>query len=207
MFTAISPAYYLVIDLEATCADDGTVPKDEMETIEIGAVLVNTGSLEPVDDFQTFIHPVRHPELTAFCTRLTSISQEAVSEAPSFPEALEALVRWVGSRQALFCSWGDYDRRQFLRDCTYHEIAYPFGDAHLNLRVAFSHRQRFPRKLELDEAMLTAELELKGVHHRGIDDARNIAQLLPFIVLDRTVPDLLALRPSHRDGGRGRGRR
>ena len=29
--------YYLVVDLEATCSDDGAVPRDQMEIIEIGA--------------------------------------------------------------------------------------------------------------------------------------------------------------------------
>ncbi len=32
---------FLVIDLEATCDDGGAVPRLEMETIEIGAVLVD----------------------------------------------------------------------------------------------------------------------------------------------------------------------
>jgi inhibitor of KinA sporulation pathway (predicted exonuclease) len=33
--------YYLVIGLEATCADDGRVPRHEMEVIEVGAVELN----------------------------------------------------------------------------------------------------------------------------------------------------------------------
>jgi inhibitor of KinA sporulation pathway (predicted exonuclease) len=31
----------LVVDLEATCSDDGTIPPEAMETIEIGACWVN----------------------------------------------------------------------------------------------------------------------------------------------------------------------
>ncbi|GIS61919.1 MAG: hypothetical protein CM1200mP2_41440 [Planctomycetaceae bacterium] len=31
-------------------------------------------------------------------------------------------------------------------------------------------------------ALKEVGLELRGTHHRGIDDARNIARLLPFIV-------------------------
>jgi len=58
-----NPAQFLVIDLEATTSDDGSLPPNEMETIEIGAVLVNAKSLLPVDEFQTFDRPVRHPQL------------------------------------------------------------------------------------------------------------------------------------------------
>ena len=32
----IGNAYYLLVDLEATCADDGVVPRHQMESIEIG---------------------------------------------------------------------------------------------------------------------------------------------------------------------------
>ena len=55
---------YLVIDLEATCDDQGGVPRHEMEIIEIGAVLVAADTLAPLDEWQSFVRPVRHPELT-----------------------------------------------------------------------------------------------------------------------------------------------
>ena len=32
------PGHYLVIDLEATCCDRGTIEREESEIIEIGAV-------------------------------------------------------------------------------------------------------------------------------------------------------------------------
>jgi inhibitor of KinA sporulation pathway (predicted exonuclease) len=32
------------------------------------------------------------------------------------------------------------------------------------------------------QALRLAEIELQGTHHRGIDDARNIARLMPFIL-------------------------
>lgn len=73
---------YLVIDFEATCCDKGTVSRGEMEIIEIGAVMVEAGTFEAVDEFQTFIRPVRHPRLTSFCTSLTFIMQEGVEAAP-----------------------------------------------------------------------------------------------------------------------------
>jgi inhibitor of KinA sporulation pathway (predicted exonuclease) len=65
------PARYLVIDVEATCDDAGAVPGPEMEIIEVGAVFVDGASLEAVEEFQSFVRPVRHPRLTALCTPLT----------------------------------------------------------------------------------------------------------------------------------------
>jgi hypothetical protein len=87
----IPNAYYLIVDLEATCSDDGSVLRHEMEIIEIGAVLQNAKTFEIESQFQTFVRPVRHPRLTAFCTELTGIRQDMVAAAPLFPEALESL--------------------------------------------------------------------------------------------------------------------
>jgi 3'-5' exoribonuclease 1 len=34
----------------------------------------------------------------------------------------------------------------------------------------------------MSEALKLAGIELLGTHHRGIDDARNIARLMPYIL-------------------------
>ena len=170
---------YLVIDLEATCDDAGSVPKHEMEIIEIGAVLVNGQSLEPMEELQTFVRPVRHPTLTAFCTQLTSITQDMVADAPSFPEAITRLRRFIGERETRFCSWGAYDNNQFRQDAAFHRVELPFRGEHLNLKKAFSQQLKTRRKFGMKGALRHVGLPLEGTHHRGIDDARNIARLLP----------------------------
>lgn len=175
------PGHYLVVDLEATCADDGTVPKHEMEIIEIGAVMVAAHDLRVVDEFQTFVRPVRHPELTAFCTKLTSITQAQVDAAPGFRAAMKTFCTWVeGYPDVLFCSWGDYDREQFSQDCRHHDVRYPFGSGHLNIKQAFARHGRRRKAPGMAGALAHVGLELVGTHHRGIDDARNIARLLPW---------------------------
>lgn len=180
----------LVIDLESTCAEEGLIPETEREIIEIGAVLVETPELQSVDEFQAFVRPVRHPLLTPFCSKLTTITQGQVQNAPFFPEVLARLCQqmWV-KPGLLFCSWGNYDRRQFEQDCTYHGVAYPFGDQHWNLRGAFSEALGTSHKFEVEEALRRVGLSFEGTSHRAIDDARNIARLLPT-----------CLRP---EGGRG----
>ena len=183
---AARPACYLVIDVEATCDDAGTVPGPEMEIIEVGAVFVDGDSLAPLEEFQTFVRPVRHPRLTAFCTQLTTITQAMVDAAPGFPEAMAALSSRIhahgGAPQVLFASWGAYDRSQFEQDCRYHSVAWPFGPDHLNLKAQFSERRGSSRRFGMAQALRVVGLPLAGTHHRGIDDARNIARLLPFIV-------------------------
>ncbi|MEM8638139.1 MAG: 3'-5' exonuclease [Cyanobacteria bacterium P01_G01_bin.54] len=183
MTAAINPDYYLVLDLEATCCDQKTIPRQEMEIIEIGAVMVEAQRLAPIDEFQTFIQPVRHPSLTPFCQDLTSIRQSQVDDAPGYGAAVARLKTWLsGYPNGLFCSWGDYDRRQFEQDSQFHNLPFPIAYPHLNLKRQFSVRQGLKRKYGMAGALQKMGIALEGTHHRGIDDARNIAKLLPFIV-------------------------
>jgi inhibitor of KinA sporulation pathway (predicted exonuclease) len=168
----------MIIDLEATCSNDGAVPREEMEIIEIGAVMQSASTFEVESEFQTFIRPVRHRELTEFCKSLTGIVQANVDEAPPFRDAIEDVKEWMSAfNDALFCSWGDYDRKQFVQDCDYHRVAYPFGPGHLNLKAECS-RALGRKKLGVAEAIGHLGMNFEGAHHRGLDDARNISRIV-----------------------------
>ena len=145
------------MDLEATCDDRGAVPKQEMEIIEIGAVLVEPREFAVLSEYQSFVRPQRHPRLTVFCRGLTTISQAEVDAAPLFPQVMEL-------------------------DCALHRVPYPMPGRHLNVKALFSETRGIKKRLGMAEALQHAGLELTGTHHRGIDDARNIARLLPLAV-------------------------
>ncbi len=183
-FMWISNNYYLIVDLEATCSDDGTVPRREMEIIEIGAVMLSSKTFHVESEFQTFVRPVRHPQLTSFCTKLTGIIQQDVDNAPDFSEALEEMKQWMYPfEDSLFCSWGDYDRSQFIQDCQYHRSGYPFRSGHLNLKAEFSLAVGQQKKLGLAEAVRWLGLDFEGSHHRGLNDARNIAKIVQRVCI------------------------
>lgn len=174
-------AHCLVIDFEATCCDRGTVPRHDMEIIEFGVVMTDAG-FRVVDEFQSFVRPVRHPRLTPFCTQLTSIRQQDVDAAPTFPECVAAFKAWLHRhRDFAFCSWGDYDRNQLQQDCDFHRIPNPIPAPHVNVKRLFTERQGLQKKYGLAQAVALAGLPFSGTHHRGIDDARNIAALLPYV--------------------------
>lgn len=187
-FTEPKPAYWLVVDFEATCCDQGSVPREQMEIIEFGAVMVDSSNLQIVSEFQSFIRPRRHPRLTPFCTQLTSITQDMVDGAPDFPTCAQAVKKWAqGFPDYVFCSWGEYDRKQLQQDCNYHKIPSPLKAKHWNVKQAMADKWHI-RPQGLGQAVKMAGLRFTGVAHRGIDDARNIARLLPFIVGDERLP-------------------
>ena len=177
--------HLLVVDLEATC-DREDMPREETEIIEIGAVLVEPVGLTVVRSFQTFVRPVVHPVLTRFCTELTTIRQSDVDDAPLFPEALAALRAWLAV-PALLCSWGRYDRNQLQREADRHRVHLPFGKGHLDIKAAFAERAGV-RAPGVRAALREVGLTFEGTPHRGIDDARNIARLLPWALGKRAFP-------------------
>lgn len=186
----MSQGKFLVIDLEATCDDQGAVPRHQMEIIEIGGVVVDPGTLEIEREFQTFVRPVVHTQLTPFCTQLTSITQDLVDDAPTFPEAIEELRAFIGSDYRIrFCSWGNYDKHQFRNDARLHNISLPFNDKrHINLKEKFSEALGTRKRFGLGRAIRRVGLSFAGTHHRGIDDARNIARLMPWIFRREPFP-------------------
>lgn len=175
-----NPRYYVVVDLEATCDEHHAIPREETEIIEIGAVLVDGPSLRPVAELQTFVRPTLHTRLTAFCTKLTTITQADVDHAPLFPDAAARLAAFGAN--ALFCSWGKYDKTQLARDAGRHGIPSPLGPDHMNIKEEFTRARSLGRGIGIDAALANVGLTLLGTHHRGIDDARNIARLLPYVV-------------------------
>ncbi|MGD9857393.1 MAG: exonuclease domain-containing protein [Planctomycetaceae bacterium] len=177
------PRYFHVVDFEATCCDEGSVPREEMEIIEVGAVLVDGNSLRPLGEFQSFVRPVRHPVLTSFCRELTRITQQDVDAAPPFAQVLNEWRKWAEPFEgSVFSSWGSYDFHQLEQDCRFHRLPNPFMPGHINLKAEFSRRIGQRRRFGLAGALSRAGLTLEGTHHRGIDDARNIVRLLPFLV-------------------------
>jgi inhibitor of KinA sporulation pathway (predicted exonuclease) len=172
----------LVIDLEATCDEGGVIPPEHMEIIEIGAVWA-TMEGQTLESFQVFVRPLIRPHLTPFCRQLTGIQQADVDAAGMFPSAAVALASFAQGHQgpgATWGSWGQYDARQLARDCERHGIADPLAAfRHVNLKRQFAKNRKI-REVGMAKALQWVGLPLDGAHHRGIDDARNIAKLLPW---------------------------
>lgn len=174
----------VIVDVEATCCNQGTIARRAMEIIEVGAVAVQNSNGAIVAEFQTFVRPKRNPTLTPFCKSLTSISQADVDLAELYPAAILRFRQWlaeIGSYE--FCSWGDYDRKQFEQDSRYHGVAYPFAGPHRNLKVEFSAALGITKKHGVSSALEKLGLDFEGTAHRGIDDARNIARIYRQAIL------------------------
>lgn len=180
----MSEPLILVMDLEATCADDGSISGEQMEIIEIGACWARRSG-EVIDQFQMLVRPLERPVLTPFCRQLIGITQAEVDTADLFPVAAEQLARFVLAYKtagAAWLSWGNYDRQQLARECTRHQLVDPVALTHINGKKLFAKQRRIGKQVGMAKALELVGLTLTGTHHRGLDDAMNIARLLPFFI-------------------------
>jgi len=155
------------------------VEPDQMETIEIGLVVLDLHSFEVVDEFQRFVRPSINPRLTAFCATLTSIEQHHVDEAGTYREVAEELAAFTAQYpSAVWASWGDYDAKQLTRDASFAECpAMLDGLLHHNAKK-WHWKILDCRPMGLKPATESMGLLWQGTYHRGIDDARNLAQVI-----------------------------
>lgn len=167
---------YIIVDLEATCWENKN-PANKNEIIEIGAVCINVkGEIE--SEFSEFVKPFLNPVLSEFCTKLTSITQENVNEAAQFKEVIGRFRNWINTNEDfMLCSWGFYDKSQFKSDCELHQLETDWLKNHISLKHQYAEIKNLKRPTGMAGALKMEKIELEGMHHRGIDDARNIAKI------------------------------
>jgi inhibitor of KinA sporulation pathway (predicted exonuclease) len=170
-----------VIDLEATCWDGQPPPGAVSEIIEIGLAVVDLDAGERVARHRILVRPARS-RVSAFCTELTGITRSETDRGVSLAQACETLLRDHGAGVRPWASWGDYDRKQLVRQCAADGVPYPFGHpaerAHTNAKAVFAEAHGLRRRPGMARALESAGLPLQGRHHRGVDDAWNIAALV-----------------------------
>lgn len=182
---------FIITDLEATCDDQSntqsTFNRELSEPIEIGAVAVNE-KLEIIGEFQTFIKPLNYnSKLTEFCTKLTKIQQSDVDTAPLYNEAYHNFETWFKQYpNPEFCSWGRYDFYELKKCCERNNLTFFFTSG-INLKNLFAKKQKIGREIGLGRALSRTGLQFIGTQHRGIDDAKNIARLLPYTYYDDKI--------------------
>ena len=167
----------LVVDVESTCWDGPAPPGEVSEIIQIGLCPVDVRTLQRLEKRSILVRPVRST-ISPFCRELTGLSPEMFHEAIPLREALRILKKEYCAQDRLWASWGDYDRKQFERVCEEFGYGYPFGRSHLNIKTLFSVVMAETREQGFDEACARLGLPMEGRHHRGDDDAWNIAAIL-----------------------------
>lgn len=170
-------AHILVVDVESTCWEGAPPPGQHSDIIEIGVCLLDLRDFQRHDKRSILVKPARS-EVSAFCTELTTLRPEDVAEAGDLAEACKVLRKAYDARSIPWASYGDYDRNQFKRNCDALAVSYPFGPTHINVKTLFAITAGMKQPTGMAGALERLGLPLEGTHHRGHDDAWNIAAIL-----------------------------
>ncbi|MFI9115828.1 3'-5' exonuclease [Streptomyces venezuelae] len=169
-----------IVDVEATCWDGERPPGAVSEIIEIGLTVVDLAAGERLSRHRILVRPARS-RVSAFCTELTGLTQAEVDTGLDFAAACRLLATTYEAGARPWASWGDYDRKQFALQCRATGAPYPFGHRHTNAKAVFTEAFGLRRRPGMAQALEIAGLPLEGRHHRGEDDAWNIAALVLLV--------------------------
>jgi len=193
--------FYVVLDFEAN--GNNSQRFGPCEIIEFPSVVLDSETLEIVEEFQLFVNPSQ--PLNEFCIAKTAITQQMVSEGVSFREAMSMYSSWLTSREYLqhstftLLTCGDWDlKTQIPQQCQRENVEVPeFFKSFVNIKIVYN--AFYKRKIRGMAGMLKElGMELEGHHHRGIDDCRNIAAILKRMILDgAVVPQTFILGQQH----------
>jgi ERI1 exoribonuclease 3 len=168
--------YLAILDFEATCWSDN----NNHEIIEFPTVIVDTTTRKIVDQFQTFVLPTRDPILSDFCKNLTTITQEQVNEGVSLERALEMHGQFMERyNDSMFATCGDWDLKTMLPlDLRQKGLtASNMYNKWINIKAIFTDKYGLKKRCGMMEMLDHAKIDHYGVHHRGIDDCINIANI------------------------------
>jgi inhibitor of KinA sporulation pathway (predicted exonuclease) len=171
----------VVVDLEATCWEGAPPHGQESEIIEVGVCLLDVATGERLERESILVRPDRST-VSAFCTGLTTLTQAQVEAGIAFVDACQIVRHRYQGKERTWASYGDYDRRQFEKQCQAFGLTYPFGPTHINVKNLFALAHGLPHEVGLDEAARLSGFALEGTHHRGDDDAWNIARVLGLLL-------------------------
>merc|ERR1712039_561068 len=169
------------------------------EIIEFPSVIVTRGVAEPVAEFESFVKPVVHPNLTPFCCELTGIAQQQVDSAEDLATVLAKHHAWLrgivpGEHDCVFVTCGDMDLKRSLPDDP--NVPKQVPDCYrkwINIKKAFgAFYSQWYKKAKQPKNMLEMleklDICMDGRHHSGIADCRNIAKVVQRMLSEGWSP-------------------
>ncbi|XP_078074789.1 ERI1 exoribonuclease 3-like [Mustelus asterias] len=175
---------FLVLDFEATCDKQLMQPQ---EIIEFPILKLHGRTLEIESEFHMYVQPVVHSELTPFCTELTGIVQSMVDGKPKLQQVLQMVDDWMRKEglldpkvNSIFVTCGDWDLKTMLPgQCQCLGLPVPdYFKKWINLKKAYSFAMGKYPKNGLPLMIEGLNLQHIGKLHRGIDDCKNIANIM-----------------------------
>lgn len=185
--------HVFVVDVEATCWETRDEQGDRPnEVIEIGICVLELKTGKILDPSGYVIKP-RSTTISPFCTKLTGWTQAEIDEGSDIVDVLPAITRDYGiTKNHVWFSCGEYDRVKLgcdgggslgaLYGIKRFDNPFAFMRAHVNIKTLFAMKHKLSREMGMERMLTHISEKLEGRHHRGVDDACNIAKIVRSVL-------------------------
>lgn len=197
---------YIVLDLEWNQSQNDLEKTTGLafEIIEIGAVMLND-TYVMIHEFSRLIKPKVYHEMNQITSKLVHLQMQELERGKPFAEAASDFLKWCGTEDYIFCTWGSMDLTELQRNMQFYNMTQmsdgpiAFLDVQKLFSLAFEDGKS-RRALEYAVDMVGIEKDIP--FHRAFSDAYYTAKLLRMIgerhgeVMQYISFDLFHLPPS-----------
>ena len=174
---------YIVLDLEwnhPKIDAKERIAELPFEIIEIGAVKVDSQSLEVISSFSEMIRPQVYKEMNEIIHEILHIEIGDLEKKDIFQDVIERFFEWCGD-DYVFCTWGNMDLTELQRNMEYYNIkGYIDGPIkYCDVQKLFALQYLgYKSALALETCIEYFNLEKKYDFHRAISDAMYTVEIL-----------------------------
>ena len=174
---------YIVLDLEWNQSNTGKEAQCEampFEIIEMGAIKLN-GELETIGEFSRLVKPQVYHEMNHITSRLIHMRMEELNYGKPFVQVMRSFLKWCGTGEYTFCTWGPLDLWELQKNMKYYEMEplsdkpIPFLDVQKLFSIAFEDRKT---RRTLEWAVDYLQIEKDIPFHRAFSDAYYTAKVM-----------------------------
>ncbi|WP_461204763.1 3'-5' exonuclease [Clostridium sp. DL1XJH146] len=171
---------YIIFDLEYNQDFRSKKEKSITEPYKICFEIIQIGAIKLDEDFKTIsnfnrlIKPEIYPELHPFIKKLTGITANQLSTAPSFNQAYEAFIQFIGDKESVLCVWGLSDIKELYRNVKYHKLDTELlSKKYINIQSPASKYLNCPKgtSIGLSNAVELLNISIKENFHDAFNDA------------------------------------
>lgn len=190
---------YIVLDLEfnqsfpfKTGEVVAPVAECPFEIIQIGAVKLN-GYFQQIDSFSVTIQPKIYTRLHPFVEKITGITEEKLQNQPSFPEAFDRFVSFIGEKDAILCTWGTDDIKSLFRNILYYKLdTNSISNKYLNVQKYASTYLKYEdgKAIGLKNAVTELNLTVDLPFHDALFDAIYTAKVFELVHPEELIPSV-----------------
>lgn len=175
---------HLFIDFEFTMPEKNKKNPDFYpEIIEAGIVVVQSGKI--IEQFSSFVTPVKFIKLTDRCKAFLNITQTQVDQGISFNQLVQKLINYQETAPTSVVTWGNMDMKVLKSNCEKSNLPFPFKSKEIDLSMEYKRFFGDQNQTGLWKAVQEYGKEGTGKHHRALDDALTTYNIFKLVEKDK----------------------